>query len=152
MLYLPLCLHGELSVIAIGTMHNAYALDLLGGKGCNVLFLVAHEPQSFNTTSISQSDMFPVRFQLPTCLLILNRAVIMLEPGIALLPRLVVLAVVIEAGDSKPCTVSRFNSFTNSDGNRMVMRVSLIFFIVTLYHHNVTISSVVLLRQRAIHP
>src|SRR5438132_6619240 len=49
--------------------------------------------------------MFPIRFQLPASLFVFYRAVIMLELGIALLARLVVLTVLIETGDSEPGSI-----------------------------------------------
>jgi hypothetical protein len=43
--------------------------------------------------------------KLPSSLLVLNRAVVVLKSGIALLSRFVFTTVLVEARDSKPCTV-----------------------------------------------
>src|SRR5256885_6397269 len=98
----PLRLYCKLDIVAIGTMHNPYALDLLRGEVLNMLLRIAHQTQAPNPTPIPQGDMFPIRFQLSAGLLVLNASIIMLKLGIVLLPWLVVLAVVIEARDSKP--------------------------------------------------
>src|SRR5437763_3407496 len=50
--------------------------------------------------------MLPIRLQLPARLLVLHRAVIMLKTGIPLLAWLVLLAIVIEARDSQPRSIS----------------------------------------------
>src|SRR6266446_2367591 len=105
MLYLAPGLDAKLHIVAIGPIHNAYALDLLCGKGFNALLGIAHQTQSPDATAIGERDVFPVLFQLPSGLLVFDRAVIMLKAGIALLAWLVVLAIVIEVGDSKPGTI-----------------------------------------------
>src|SRR5438128_8266247 len=102
MLYLAFGFHGKLHIVAISTLHNAYALDLFGGKSGNTLLGIADETKPPNATPVSESDVPAVWLQLPTSLLVFNRAIIMLKPGIALLAWLLVLAVVIEPGDSEP--------------------------------------------------
>ncbi len=104
---LALGLNGELAIVAIGPMDNAYALDLFDGKGCNLLFLVTHKPQPSDPAAIGEGDMLAIGVKLPSRLFVLNTPVIMLELGIALLPRLVVLAVVIETADSEPRPIRR---------------------------------------------
>src|SRR5713101_7066666 len=89
--YLSFCLHRDLHIVAIGPMHDAYPLDLLERKGLYMLIGVVNQPQSPNATAIGEADMASTLVQLPTCLLVLNRAIVMLEPGIALLAWLVVL-------------------------------------------------------------
>ena len=51
--------------------------------------------------------MLAIRFDLPSRLLVLDRTIIMLKLGITLLAGLLVLAVVIETGDSEPGSISR---------------------------------------------
>src|SRR5713226_5940469 len=85
MLYLPLGLHAKLDIVAIGTAHNAYPFDLLGRKGFNVLLGIAYETETTNATAIGEGDMFATRLYLPSRLLVLDTAVIMLKMGIALL-------------------------------------------------------------------
>jgi len=106
MLYLTLSLYRKLDIVAIGTMHNAYALDLLAGKGFNVLLWIAHQTQSTDATTISERDVFPLRLQLPAGLLVLNGAVIVLKEGIAFLTGLVLPTVLIEARDRQPGPVA----------------------------------------------
>lgn len=36
MVYLPICLHGKLHIVAIGPLQQTDALDLADGKGLNV--------------------------------------------------------------------------------------------------------------------
>ena len=42
MLYFSSGLYPELDIVAISTMHNPDAFDLLGREGLNVLFLIAY--------------------------------------------------------------------------------------------------------------
>jgi hypothetical protein len=51
--------------------------------------------------------VFAIRFDLPSRLLVLDRTIIVLKLGITLLAGLMVLAVVIETGDSEPGSISR---------------------------------------------
>jgi hypothetical protein len=101
-----LCLDCELHIVAISTMDNPDPLDLLGRKCCNLLLGIADQPQASNATPIGEGDVLAIGFQLPARLLVLDAPVIVLEPGIAFLAWLVGLAVVIEAGDGKPCSIS----------------------------------------------
>jgi len=50
--------------------------------------------------------MLAIGFKLPSGLLVLNRSVIVLKSGIAFLPRLLFLAILIEPADSKIGTIS----------------------------------------------
>src|SRR3989442_4554719 len=106
MFYCAFGLYPKLAIVAIGTMHNPDALDLLGGERLNLLLLVAYQPQAANTTPIGEGDVFPVRFDLPAALLVFYGAVIVLELGIALLARLLILAMLVETGNGKPCSIS----------------------------------------------
>src|SRR5712691_1918458 len=105
MFNLSLSLNSKLTIVAIRTMDNADSFDVPGGKGANRLLGIAHQSQASNTTAIGEGDVLAIRLQLPTCLLVFNRAVIMLELRITLLAWLLHLTVLIEAGDSKPGTI-----------------------------------------------
>lgn len=106
MLNLTFGLYAELDIVAIGTMNNPHPFDLFGGKGFNVLVLVAYQSQATNATAIHEADMLAIRFDLPASLLVFDAAVIVLELGIALLARLVVLTIIIETGDRHPGSIS----------------------------------------------
>jgi len=106
-LYLASGLYPELAIVAIGTLDNPHSLDLLGGERFHLLLLVAHQTQAPNPTAIRETNVLAVGFQLPARLFVLHGTVIMLELGIALLAGLVVLAVVIEAGNREPGTICR---------------------------------------------
>src|SRR2546421_7100483 len=106
MLYLALSLYRKLDIVAVGTMHKAYALDLLGGEGFHVLLGIAHQTQSPDATTIRERDVSAIGLKLPAGLLVLDGAVIMLKAGIAFLPRLVLPTVLIEARDREPGAVS----------------------------------------------
>src|SRR6185437_4130656 len=106
MLYAPLCLYRELAIEPIGPLDETNPLDLLAGKLLDVLVFVANEPQAPDVTSIREGDMLPIGFQLPSSLLVLDRTVVMLKAGIALLAWLLVFALVIETSNSEPCPIS----------------------------------------------
>src|SRR2546426_328785 len=72
MLAPPISLDTKLYVVAIGTMHNAYSLDLLGGEGCNLLLRIANQAQSPDATAISERDVLPIRSQFPAALLVFH--------------------------------------------------------------------------------
>jgi hypothetical protein len=107
MFYCAFGLYPELAIIPIGTVDNPHTFDLLGGEGRNLLFLVAYQAQATYPTPISEGDMLPVRLNLPSGLFVLYAPVIVLKLGIALLTGLMVLAVVIEPGDSEPRSIRR---------------------------------------------
>ena len=98
-------LDSELHIVAISTVDNPDPLDLLKRECSNLLLGIADQPQASHTTPIGEGDVLPIRRELPARLLVLNRAVLVLEPGIAFLAWLVVLAIVIEAGNSKPGSI-----------------------------------------------
>ncbi len=102
----PLGSNGKLAIVAIRPPHEPDPGDLLRGNLCNPLLLAAHEPKPADPTAISEGDVLAVRLHLPARLFVLDTAVIPLETRIALLARLVVFAVVIEAGDSGPRPLS----------------------------------------------
>src|SRR5260370_15599168 len=102
MLDFALGLHAELAMVAIGTTDDMHPLDILHWKGLNLLFLVSYQAESPNAAAISEGDVPAIIVKLPSCLLVLNRSVIVLKLGIALLSRPVLSAVLIEPRDSKP--------------------------------------------------
>jgi len=122
MFYLTSGLYRELDRVAIGTMDNPDAFDLLGGEGSNLLFLVAYQSQATNATAINEADMLAIRFDLPAGLLVFYGTVIVLELGIALLAGLLVLAVLIETGDSEPGSIStRLSGLRVETGGKEVL-------------------------------
>src|SRR6266851_3885564 len=106
MLNLALGLDTEVAVVSICTADSAHPLDTLSGKGLDMLLLVANQTEATNAAAIGEGDMFAIIIQLPTSLLILDRAVVVLKLGIAFLSRLVLSAIGIEPINSKPCTIS----------------------------------------------
>ena len=105
MLYLAFGLYGKLEIVAVSTVHKPHPLEGLGGEGFNMLLGIADESKTTNPTAISEANVAAIWLQLPARLFVFYRAVIVLKLGIAFLARLVVLAVVIEAGNSKPGTI-----------------------------------------------
>src|SRR6266576_6788458 len=95
----------ELAGVAISTADNANPLDIFHGKGLNLLFLVSDQAQATNATAIGEGDMTACILELPTSRLVFHASVIVLKLGIAFLCRLVVLAILVEAGDSEIGTV-----------------------------------------------
>jgi hypothetical protein len=81
---LPLDLHTELDIVAAGPVEEAYSLELLVREGLNAAR--AHQPHPPDATTVSEGQMPPVGIELPARHLVLYRAVVMLETGIALLP------------------------------------------------------------------
>ncbi len=88
-------LYPELTIIAIGPPHNPHPFDVLLREGGDLLFRVPNETESPDTAAIGEGDVSPIGLELPPGLLVLDRAVVMLEPGIALLARLVLFALLI---------------------------------------------------------
>src|SRR5690348_14684034 len=86
-------------------MDNPYPFDLLCRKRCNLLLRVSYQSQASNTTAISECEVLAIGFQLPAGLFVLHASSIVLETWITFLAWLVLLAVVIEAGNSKPCSI-----------------------------------------------
>src|SRR5436853_2492529 len=91
----------ELGIVAIGTTDNANPLDIFHGKGLNLLLFVSNQTKA----SIGEGDMTACIVELPTSCLVFHASVIVLKLGIAFLPRLVVLAILVEAGDGNIGTV-----------------------------------------------
>src|SRR5713226_2349232 len=98
-------LEAQLHIIPISPMHDTNALDLLDGEGGALLFRVANQTQATNATAIGENHVFAIGFKLPAALFILDASSIVLKLWVALLARLVFLAVVVEPLNSKPCPV-----------------------------------------------
>ena len=107
MFYLAGSIDAELDVVTISTMYNPHPFDLLDRKDFDMLLGIADKPEPTNAAAISEGDVFPIRLYFPPCLLVLDASVLVLEFGIAFLAWLVVLAVLIEAGNSEPRPISR---------------------------------------------
>src|SRR5437764_10159449 len=107
MLYISGSIDGKLSIVAIGSLDDTHSLDLFRREFRYSLFLIADEPKSANPTAISEGDVFPVRLNFPARLLILDRAVVMLKFGIALLAWFVCFAILIKARNGEPRPISR---------------------------------------------
>lgn len=63
MVYLALCLHCKLAVVAISPLDQPDPFDLLKGKRFNRAR--ANQPDSSNADAISECDTLAIRFQLP---------------------------------------------------------------------------------------
>jgi hypothetical protein len=95
-------LHAELDVVAICPSDETYPFDLLDRKGGDGLFLVTDQLEPPNAAAIGEADVLAVLGEFPARRFVLDRSVVVLKLGIALFPRLVGLAVVIEAGNGQP--------------------------------------------------
>src|SRR2546423_674476 len=51
----------ELTIMPIGAAHDANALDLLYGKGFDVLVGIAHQSQASNVTPVGEGDVPSIR-------------------------------------------------------------------------------------------
>src|SRR5260370_41417624 len=106
MVYIALNFDTELAIEAIGTTDDTNPFDILHRKGLDVLFLVSNQAESANSAAIGEGDIFAIIIQLPSSLLVLNRAVIVLKLRIAFLPWLVLSTIGIETINSEPSTIS----------------------------------------------
>src|SRR6266566_5376624 len=106
MLHLALSLDAQLAIVAISTLEEANALDLLEREGGDGLFLVAYETKTANPTAISERDMFAINRELPASGFVLDTSIVVLELRIAFLPQLLFFAVSVEAGNSEPRSIS----------------------------------------------
>lgn len=103
----PLSLNRKLTVVAIRSFDKAHSLDLFKRKGSYRLLFVAHQAQAPNATTIREGDVFAIRIRFPSRRFVLDRTVVVLKARIAFLGGIVVLAVLIEAGDGRPGSISR---------------------------------------------
>lgn len=101
---LALGLYEKLNEVAIGPAQETYPLDVLDGEGFDVSG--ANQTQASNSAAIGETDMSAIWLKLPSRLLVLHAAAIMLKLGIAALSGLLVAAVLIEASDGRPGTIS----------------------------------------------
>src|SRR5258708_1003635 len=107
MLYLPFGIDTELARVAIGTTDDTNALDQLERKFLDTLIGIPNQFEATNPTAIGEGDMTAIWIKLPPRGFVLHTSVVALKLRISLLPWFLVLAILIEAGDSKPCTGSR---------------------------------------------
>src|SRR6266446_2145820 len=102
---LTLRLHTELDEVAVRTAHETYSFDILEGKRLDVLLLIPDESQTSDATPVCEGDVLAIRGYFPARVFVLDRSIIVLELGIALLAWFVLAAIVIEPRDSGPCTI-----------------------------------------------
>src|SRR5260370_15432169 len=107
MLDFPLGIDAELARVAIGTSNNAHPFDQLERKFLDTLIGIANQFQATNTAAISEGDMSAVWVKLPSGRFVLHAPAMVLKLGISFLAWFLLLAIVIEAGNSKPCTIGR---------------------------------------------
>src|SRR5450755_939755 len=69
---MSLCLHAELSIVAVSASDNAYPFDSLDGECSNLLFRITHQSQATDPTAIGEEDMLSIRLKFPACLLVLD--------------------------------------------------------------------------------
>ena len=105
MLNSALGFHAELDIVAVCPSHDAHPFDLFGGKSGDSLLLVANQSKATDSTAIGETDMFAILIKLPARRFVLDAPVVVLKLGIALFAGCVLLAVVVEAGNSQPGTV-----------------------------------------------
>ncbi len=100
-------IHTELAVVAICASDDPNTFDVLHGKCVDALIGIANQFETPNPTAIGEGDVPSIGFQFPSRGFVLDAPVVALKPGIALLAGFLVFAVVIEARNSKPRTISR---------------------------------------------
>src|SRR5260370_33533674 len=105
MLDAAFCLHAELDIVAISTLDNANAFDLLERKCFDLLFLIPNQAQTPDPAPIRESDMLAIRLKFPTSLLVVDRTVIVLELRIDFFSLFVFLYVAIGPGNCQPSPV-----------------------------------------------
>jgi hypothetical protein len=106
MLDFAFSLDSKLDIVAISTTKNTYPFDVFHWEGFDVLFFVANQAKATNPAAIGEDDVFAIRLQFPSRLLVSHTPVVVLELRIAFLSRFLVLAIVIEPGDGKPSPIS----------------------------------------------
>ena len=95
----------ELAIVAVCLSDNTNALDQLDGKLFYPLIWVSYQLETAYPTAIRKIDVASIRLKLPPIVFVLDTAVVVLKLGIAFLARFLLLAVVIEARNCKPCTI-----------------------------------------------
>jgi hypothetical protein len=95
----------ELTIVAVCTTDQTDTFDFLYWEVANALTWIADQAQATNATPISEDNMLAIRLKLPPCLLVFYGTVIVLKARKALLARLLLFAVLVEARDREPCTI-----------------------------------------------
>ena len=106
MFTLALGLDTELYIISICAAQDAYPLDLLHWEGFNVLLGIANQAQASDPTQVCEDDVASIGVYLPSGGFVLHTSVIVLKLGVALLAGFLVPAILVEAGDGEPGTIS----------------------------------------------
>ena len=105
MLNLALGLDAKLDIVSICSSDNTNSLDILNWECFDALLLVSNQLEATNPTTVCEGDVTPVWVKFPTSGFVFHRAVVPLEFRIAFLPRLLLLAIIIEPLDSRMSTV-----------------------------------------------
>src|SRR5579883_569322 len=100
------CLNRKLTIVAICPLDNAHSLELFEREGCYRLLFVAYQSQTPDATAIGECNVLATWLKLPPRRFVFNGTIVVLKAGIAFFARLVVLVVLIEAGDSGPGSIS----------------------------------------------
>src|SRR5436305_1837051 len=96
---------GELRIVAVSSPEQAYALD--GAQGIGHKVVRPPEREGAQAQVISHGQVAAQLIELPAARLVLNRATILLEAGVAFLARLLRLAMAVEARDGRPGALRR---------------------------------------------
>src|SRR5947209_15829192 len=72
MLYASFSSNSKLAEIAVSPLDQANAFDLFCGKRCNLLLLVANQPQATDPAAIRESEMLAIGLHLPASLLVFH--------------------------------------------------------------------------------
>src|SRR5260370_28533913 len=107
MLDFALRIDAELAGVSICSSDNTNTLDQLEREFLDALIGITNELEASNATAISEDDMSASLVKLPPCGFVLHRSIVVLKSGISFLARFLALTVLIESGDSKPCTGGR---------------------------------------------
>jgi hypothetical protein len=109
-------INAQLAVVAISPSEDANPLDGLDWERFNTLVAVPNQFETAYSTPVCEDDVTAIAVKLPACGFVFHRTVVLLKTGterakakakaIALLARLLGLAVVIETRDSEPGTIS----------------------------------------------
>jgi len=94
----------ELTVVAVCPSNYANSLDHVRGKFLDALIGIANQFEATNPTAIGEDDVSAISVKLPPRGFVLDAPVVVLKLWISLFPWFLLLAIVIEARDSKLCT------------------------------------------------
>ncbi len=98
-------LNTELAAVAICTSDNANALDHALGKFLDTLIGIPNKLQASYPTAIGEDNMTAIVVNLPARGFVLDASIIVLKLGVSFLSRFFILAVLIEARNSKPSAI-----------------------------------------------